>query len=177
MKNHTKPMRTISLFLASIFLFASCASTTMIQSIPEGAKLYLDGQPVGTTPYEHRDTKIVGSVTTVRLENEGYATINTNFSRNEEADVGAIVGGIFVLIPFLWVMKYKPVHSYEMIPLTDGVRPVTTEKPQHNQPKTNAPSKSKADRLRELKELLDEEIITQEEFELEKKKILSEDDY
>jgi len=35
-------------------------------------------------------------------------------------------------------------------------------------------TKSKADRLRELKQLLDDKIITQEEFEKEKKKILDE---
>jgi hypothetical protein len=35
-------------------------------------------------------------------------------------------------------------------------------------------SKSKADRLRELKQLLDEKILTQEEYEIEKKKILEE---
>jgi predicted Zn-dependent peptidase len=38
----------------------------------------------------------------------------------------------------------------------------------------NNNTKSKADRLRELKKLLDEKIITQEEFEKEKKKILDE---
>lgn len=50
------------------------------------------------------------------------------------------------------------------------------------QNKTNVPqqkiiklyAKSKADRLRELKQLLDEKIITQEEFKKEKKKILDE---
>jgi hypothetical protein len=38
-------------------------------------------------------------------------------------------------------------------------------------------TKSKADRLRELKQLLDENILTQEEYEIEKKKILDEDQH
>jgi len=37
-------------------------------------------------------------------------------------------------------------------------------------------AKSKADRLRELKQLLDEKILTQEEYEKEKMKILDEDE-
>lgn len=37
----------------------------------------------------------------------------------------------------------------------------------------SAPESSKADKLRELKQLLDEGILTQEEFEAEKKKILN----
>lgn len=40
----------------------------MIQSNPSGAKLYLNGENVGETPYSHTDTKIAGSTTTVQLE-------------------------------------------------------------------------------------------------------------
>lgn len=55
----------------------------------------------GVTPLTYSDTKIVGSVTTLRLEKEGYETFNTLLSRNERVDVGAIIGGLFVLVPFL----------------------------------------------------------------------------
>lgn len=162
--------KTISLLLAGSILLTSCASTTMIQSNPGGAKLYLNGEPVGTTPYTHQDTKIVGSTTTVKLEKEGYETLNTSFSRDEEVDAGAIVGGILVLVPFLWTMKYKPTHTYELKPIPGNEQLRTETQPQQNQ------IKSKADRLRELKQLLDEKVITQAEYEKEKKKILEEDD-
>ena len=163
--------KTITLKMASIIfagtvLLSSCASTTMIRSTPSGAKVYLDGEIVGKTPYSHTDTKIVGSTTSVRLEKEGYETLNTSFSRNEEADVGAIIGGLFVWVPFLWTMKYKPTHTYELSPLTDKQPNISSEK--------KKTTRSKVDRLRELKQLLDEKIITQEEFEKEKKKILDE---
>ena len=108
--------KAISLMLAGAILFASCSSTTLIQSSPSGAKVYLNGEYTGVTPYTHTDTKIVGSSTQVRLEKEGYETLNTAFSRNEDADVGAIIGGIFFLFPFLWTMKYKPVRTYELVP-------------------------------------------------------------
>ncbi len=108
-------LRTIALLLALVFLFTGCVSTTMIQSDPPGAKLYLNGEPVGTTPYTHSDTKPVGSTTIVRLTKEGYKDLTTSFSRNEEVDVGAVIGGIFFLFPFLWTMKYKPFHNYELI--------------------------------------------------------------
>ncbi|HLT94539.1 MAG TPA: PEGA domain-containing protein [Membranihabitans sp.] len=169
MNNILLPSRLAALFMASLILFSSCASTTIIQSTPNGARLYLNGEPVGNTPYTHKDTKIVGSTNSIRLEKEGYETLNTSFARNEEADVGAIIGGIFFLVPFLWTMKYKPVHHYEMVPL-DPNRP--------NQVNENIPNDnvtgSKAERLRELKGLLDDKIITEEEFEKEKQKILNE---
>lgn len=115
-------MKKMSGVLAAAVL-AGCASTTIINSEPSGASLYLNGEKVGVTPYTHTDTKIVGSTTTVTLKKEGYQDLVTAFSRNEEASVGAIIGGIFVLVPFLWVMEYKPSHFYEMVPLKSAANP------------------------------------------------------
>jgi membrane carboxypeptidase/penicillin-binding protein len=71
-------------------------------------------------------------------------------------------------------MKYKSMHSYTLVPNNGNSN--TSEKPQEK-PKTQpTQSKSKADKLRELKQLLDDKIITQEEYEKEKKKILDADD-
>lgn len=162
--------KTISLLLVGAILLASCASTTMIQSTPSGAKVYVDGQPVGSTPYTHRDTKIVGSTTTVKLEKEGYEPLNTSFSRSEQADVGAIIGGIFVFVPFLWVMKYNPTHTYELTPSSGNEQSPIKKQSLQNQ------TKSKVERLRELNQLVVEKVITQEEYEKEKKKILEEDE-
>jgi hypothetical protein len=109
-------LQTSAFFLAALMLLSACTSTTMIQSIPSGAKVYVDHEPVGTTPYMHADTKITGSATYVRLQKEGYEDFNIVITRDEEVDVGAIVGGIFVLVPFLWIMKYKPARTYELTP-------------------------------------------------------------
>ncbi|MDR2927118.1 MAG: PEGA domain-containing protein [Cytophagaceae bacterium] len=166
MKNQRMTTKIISVSLAGVILFTSCASTTMIQSNPSGAKVYLNGEPVGATPYSHTDTKIVGSTTTVKLDKEGYEPLNTSFSRDEEVDVGAIIGGVFVWIPFLWTMKYKPTHTYELTPRSDDKQPIIKTNPQQNQ------TQSKVDKLRELKQLFDEKLITQEEYENERQKVL-----
>lgn len=109
-------LKFTALILAGAFLLSGCASTTIINSSPNGAKIYIDGEPVGNTPYTYTDTKIVGSTTPVRLVMEGYEDYNTLLKRNEEANVGAIIGGIFFLFPFLWTMDYKASHTYELIP-------------------------------------------------------------
>jgi len=116
MKKPTMFTKLMALVLSVSIVLASCSSTTMIQSVPSDAKLYLNGELVGNTPYTHRDTRIVGSTTTVEVKKEGYEPFYTSFSRDEEVDVGAIVGGVFFLFPFLWVMKYKPVRTYELVP-------------------------------------------------------------
>jgi len=142
----------------------------MLQSTPVGARVYLDDESVGVTPYRYQDTKIVGATTTVRLEKEGYETLNTYFSRDEAVDAGAIVGGIFLLFPFLWTMKYKPVHNYEMQPLTS--QPVADQPAAPATPATY--NTSLPDQLRQLKKLADDKLITQAEYEQQKKKLLGE---
>ncbi len=169
MKKHSLFLKSIAILLSFSIIFASCASTTLIQSYPSGASVYINDEPVGKTPYSHTDTKIVGSVTALRLELEGHETLYTSFSRNEEVDAGAIVGGLFLWAPFLWTMKYKPYHNYELIPFNQEVM---EGDPLQSNDENKTIIVNKTEQLRELKKLLDEKIITQEEFEREKKKIL-----
>jgi hypothetical protein len=46
--------RLIALAVVFFFLFG-CSSSTLIKSNPPGAKLYLDGQLKGETPYPYSD--------------------------------------------------------------------------------------------------------------------------
>jgi hypothetical protein len=100
--------------------FAGCASTTTLQTQPPGAQVKIDGVPVGTTPYSLTDTKIVGSNTQLRFELAGYQPYEVTLQRNEEVDVLPLIGGFFVLVPWLWVFKYKPTHTYVLQPAGAG---------------------------------------------------------
>lgn len=91
----------------------TCASTTTIRSSDSDAKIYVDGELKGKGVATHTDTKTIGSSTSVRIEKPGCEPMYFNFSRNEEFDAGACAGGVSVLVPFLWVQKYKPEHNYE----------------------------------------------------------------
>ncbi len=161
--------KTISLLLAGSILFTSCVSHTMIVSEPSEAKVYVNGMRVGTTPYKHSDKKSIGSKTHLRLEKEGYEPLNTTFIRAEMLDARVFFGAIFI-VPLFWFLKYKPMHAYTLKPKLGNEQETIKETPKPNL------TKSKADRLRELKHLLDEKILTQEEYEKEKKKILEEDE-
>ncbi len=155
-------MKTISIFLAATVFLASCASTTMIQSTPSGADVYIDSQKKGTTPYSYSDTKIVGSSTNITLKKEGHTDLNVTLVRNERANVGAIIGGCFVLVPFLWTMQYDPTHNYE---LQQGSN-------QNSGTNTNQNSNS-TNELVKLKNLLDQNAITNDDFTTLKVKILN----
>lgn len=160
-------IKIIAVLLSISVFFTSCASSTVITSQPNGAKVYLNGQHVGNTPYEHSDMKIVSSLTTFELKKEGYEDLTAIIWKDEEINIPALVGGILFYIPFLWIMGYQDGHNYELTPLE-----VKTET--KSPPKINI--SSKADRIRELKKLVDEGLLTTEEFEKEKKKILEEDE-
>lgn len=113
----TQFVRIVASILLVSFVMIGCSSTTLITSDPPGANLSINGVSVGKTPYTHSDTRIVGSTLLIKLEKDGYETFNTSISRDERVDVGAIVGGIFFLVPFLWTMQYNPQHSYALSPL------------------------------------------------------------
>jgi hypothetical protein len=94
-------------------MHTACSSTTLIRTNDSAAKIYLDGELKGKGSVSHSDQKIVGGTTQVMVQKDGCEAKHFQFSRNEETDVGALIGGIFFLIPFLWIMKYKPDHTYE----------------------------------------------------------------
>ncbi len=103
--------------------FAGCMSSTVIQSQPPGAQVFLNNVPVGTTPYTMSDANIVGSTTLVRLEYPGYQPLTTFIARSEEVEPLALLTGIFLLVPLLWVMGYSPSHFYQLQPAAPGVAP------------------------------------------------------
>jgi hypothetical protein len=108
--------------------FAGCASSTVLQTQPPGARVSINGMLVGQTPYTMSDTKIIGSTTSVRFEYPGYAPLDVMISRNEEVDVLPLIGGIFLLVPFLWVMKYQSMHLYTLqAPGAPGAYPVAPQ--------------------------------------------------
>lgn len=123
---HNKIFLRLVAVTTVLAFFSACASSTVIESKPTGAKVFLNGEPVGKTPYTMTDTKFVGSSTTVRLEAEGYEPYTAVISRTEEVDVGPVVAGICMswtflgLAFFLWTMKYKSNHMYELQPRGGG---------------------------------------------------------
>jgi len=106
----------MAVLLSIALLVSGCVSTTLIDSYPTGAYLYLDGEPVGKTPYPMTDSKIIGSCTSVKIEKNNFEPFYTTICRDEEPDVAAIVGGFFAWPLFFWAMKYKPNHIYNLLP-------------------------------------------------------------
>jgi len=109
-----KPINKLVAAVALMSFCVACSSSTVLRSYPSGAKVYLNGEYVGNTPYTMTDSKTSWSSTALRLESPGYAPYVAVISRNEEFQVGACIGGLFLIVPFFWIMGYKPEHTYEL---------------------------------------------------------------
>ena len=95
------------------FFFFGCGSSTVIKSNPTGAKLYLDGQLKGETPYTYSDSAAAGTLRTVTLKKEEYKDFTGTIKR-EQLSVPALIGGIIFIIPLIWVLGYPSQYIFEM---------------------------------------------------------------
>lgn len=107
-------MRVLSFFLALSILFSSCMSSTVIDSIPSKADIYIDGEYRGKTPVVYSDAKIMGSETLIVLRKEGYEDLETLMFRDERFEWTACAGAIYFIIPVLWIMGYEERHVYKL---------------------------------------------------------------
>jgi len=102
------------LFTVLAFLLVSaCSSTTLISSSDPDARIYVNGEYIGKGQAAYTDKKVAFSNNDVTIKKPGCDPASYSFRRNEKPDGGAIVGGILVTIPFLWVTEYKKEHNYE----------------------------------------------------------------
>ena len=103
-----------------VLVTSACSSTTMIHTSDPDARIYVNGEYIGRGHAEYSDHKVAFSKNDVEIRKEGCQTDSYSFRRNEEADIGAIIGGIFLTIPYLWVTEYKSQrgYDYECIPVT-----------------------------------------------------------
>ena len=102
----------LNMFILLTFI-VSCSSSTLIQVNDKDVRIFADDQLLGKGSATYTDTKIINSVTPIKLKKDGCEDVTYVIQRNEEFDWGACVGGCLVLVPFLWVQKYKPSRTYE----------------------------------------------------------------
>ncbi|MDO9340837.1 MAG: PEGA domain-containing protein [Bacteroidales bacterium] len=127
----TKITKSICILLVLSILISGCASTTLFQTSPSFASVYVNGQNVGTTPYKYSDRKAAGASTSIAFKKDGYKDLYINLKRNEQLDMGALISGIFFIYPLIWLKKYNPVHYYDLENLGDGKHVISVSDTAH----------------------------------------------
>ena len=108
-------MKTVCALSLVAFLVAGCASATRINSVPPGARVFVDGQYLGRAPVTHEDSGPLWTAKPVTLKLDGYRD-QTGMIRKEELQVGPLIGGALVLVPFLWLTGYPDEYTFQLEP-------------------------------------------------------------
>jgi hypothetical protein len=106
-------MKKLAVFTMSLFFLFGCASTTLIKSNPPGANVSINGILHGETPLYYTDKAVAGTSKMVTLKKEDYKEF-TGTIRREKFSVPALIGGIFLVVPFVWILEYPPQYNFEM---------------------------------------------------------------
>ena len=99
--------------LAAAMLVAACSSSTRIRVSDPDARIFVNGEYVGTGKGIYEDRKPAFTRQEVTLRKEGCAEQKYSFRRNERPDIGAIVGAYYLVLPIAWLTQYKDHHAYE----------------------------------------------------------------
>ena len=91
----------------------ACASGTSIRVSDPDARIYVNGEYVGTGKGYYSDRKPAFTKQEVTLRKRGCEDESYSFRRNEKPDFGAIVGAYLFAVPILWFTQYKARHVYE----------------------------------------------------------------
>lgn len=169
--NHFLVLAVIMISTSCATLFTGTRQNVSIDSNPQGADIIIDGQKMGTTPAKIKvdrelDALLYGGKE-IQFELEGYKKIG--YELDARLNSVAIIN---FFNPVFWgidivtgaVTKYDNYYNFQLRPLKFNNTQSITES-----------NMEKYKKLVQLKKLLEDGVITQEEFDKEKAKILKED--
>jgi len=90
--------------IATFLVAAGCAHTVHLNSYPEGATVYVDGEEIGATPATYHETTGWGGSHLVRVEKDGYQPVSRVVDQSgwhSGLVVASVVGGLFLCWPAL----------------------------------------------------------------------------
>jgi hypothetical protein len=103
------------ILLSCLVTLGACSSGTSIRVSDADARIYVNGEYVGTGNAHYSDRKLMFTKQEVTLRKDGCEPQRYTFRRNERPDLGAIVGAYYLAVPLLWVAQYKHDHEYEFV--------------------------------------------------------------
>ena len=101
--------------IAALLVLTACSSSTAIRISDPEARIYVNGEYVGTGHGYYSDRKPAFTVQEITLRKDGCEAQNYHIRRNERPDVGAIVSAYYLVVPIFWFTQYKDHHAYEFV--------------------------------------------------------------
>jgi hypothetical protein len=94
-----------------------CSTFVRIDSVPSGAKAYLNGETIGKTPVQTDLSNFIGSDYVLELKLDGYEKFYRSLSK--EVKAVHVFLGLFDLVNFLWCYGPKSYYNFELEPQTN----------------------------------------------------------
>ena len=105
-------MRELIVLVVAAML-AACSSGTHIRVSDSAARIYVNGEYIGTGDAYYRDRKPAFTKQEITLRRDGCVEQSHMIRRNERPDLGAIIGAYYLTLPILWMTQYKHQHAYD----------------------------------------------------------------
>jgi hypothetical protein len=105
--------------IAALAALGACSSGTSIRISDPDARIYVNGEYVGTGKGYYSDRKPAFTKQEVTVRKNGCEEQRYTFRRNERPDLGAIVSAYYLALPILWVTQYKGHHEFECLQATN----------------------------------------------------------
>jgi hypothetical protein len=150
-------MKARLFFIAVLVTATSCKNHKYITSSPPGAKVIIDGKPVGVTPYAYRDHRPFWSERTVELTKQGYQKHREEISRTETLNPGPLVATFFFFPCALWAGGYRSELHVNLRQSSDSVNAYT-------QTLTPPVKKTKAEKRAVVERLYESGALTRKEY-------------
>ena len=83
--------RWLLLCLLTLLGLSACSHTTMIKSVPEGAKVWVNDHFRGETPVTYTTRSGTPQALYVKIEKEGYVTQNVTIEKSYRADISLLL--------------------------------------------------------------------------------------
>jgi len=145
--------------LLTLMIFAACSESVRVATTPPGARLYLDGREVGVTPYTFSVRRSQIREVSYRIELENYRTVEGTL--HKRVAPGRVVGAVFTLgILYL----FRSPFYIQSLNETLAIQPI-----QSRQAQQVAPIE---ERLKKLKQLRDEGVLSHGDYQRQKTHIL-----
>ena len=155
------------MIVLSVIILFGCASSTVIKTMPSGAKVKKDGEIIGTTPYEFWDREHSDYTATYVLSKHGYKDKEVTIKK-DVLFVHRIIVPPIIGLP--WLYGYNPSYFYELEKSGEQTAQQTSFGTQPPLKSSNVSEYSQ--KLRELNNMKNEGLITDEEYERKKQQII-----
>jgi hypothetical protein len=164
-------MKKLIFVLSVLFLFG-CSSTTYIKTMPSGAKVYEGDALKGFTPYMHWDREAGETSRTLRLHKEGYKDKTITIKKTDFNPLRLVAPPILALP---WIYDYPSEYVFELEKseqtITETVQKIPAASNIEIHPNSSEPSQY-SQKLRELRKLKEEGLLTDKEYEQKRKAIV-----